>query len=138
MVRQKGFTLLELIIVVAMIGILATIVMPNLRDAPKRAREAVLKTDLATMRKVLDQYQADKGYYPALLEDLVDEGYLRAVPEDPFTGSASTWRLEFSRPGFDLLEPVETEEGPTGQPGIMDVRSGSDLVALDGTRYSDW
>lgn len=135
--RAGGFTLLELVIVIAIIGILAALVMPNLRDVPVRAKEAVLKTDLVTFRKVIDQYQADKGYYPPSLETLVDEGYLREIPDDPFTGSSTTWQVVMSEPDWEQ-EPVETELSPTGDPGIIDVRSGSPATALDGTRYSEW
>jgi general secretion pathway protein G len=126
-----------LIVVVAIIGILATIVMPALKDMPRRAREAVLKTDLQTFRKLIDEYHGDKGYYPATLQDLVDDGYLRSLPPDPFTGSTSTWVVEREEQDPDN-PPVATEASPSGQPGIIDVHSGSDARALDGSKYSSW
>jgi general secretion pathway protein G len=125
-----GFSLLELLIVVALIGILASLVVPQFRKTPDKAREAVLKEDLFTMRDVIDQYYADKGRYPASLETLVEEGYLRQIPVDPFTNSADTWQTEAA--------PMEDGEDAGGGGGIYDVHSGATGVAEDGTSYSEW
>jgi general secretion pathway protein G len=133
--RQGGFTLLELIIVVAVIGILATIVMPQLLHTPDKAKEAVLRTDLRTFRDVIDQYYADKGKYPPSLEELVEDQYLRAMPIDPMTKSADTWVAVFEEPKIDAA-PVESDEA--AEPGIMDVHSGSEQIASDGRPYSEW
>lgn len=135
--RQQGFTLLELIIVVAMIGILATMAIPALKESPRRAKEAVLKTNLRTMRDVINQHFADKGNYPASLEELADAGYLREIPNDPFTGTNETWEVEYEEFEEDF-EPAETDLPEDGQPGIIDVFSGSELVSLDGEPYSEW
>jgi general secretion pathway protein G len=134
--RAGGFTLLELIVVIAIIGILATIAIPSLRSAPRRAQEAVLKTDLRTMRDCIDQYYGDKGHFPPSLEALVEEGYLRALPIDPMTKSAETWVAVFEEGGED--GGAETEQPEGGEPGIMDVKSGSEKLSLDGTPYSEW
>ena len=120
--RQGGFTLLELMTIIAIIGILVTLAVPSYRGAVVKAREAVLKQDLFTVRDVLDQYRGDQGKYPPSLSDLVKSGYLRTVPVDPFTLSNSTWQ-----------EVVEATEG-----GIFDIHSGSDLVASTGTPYNQW
>jgi general secretion pathway protein G len=133
---QAGFTLLELIIVIAIIGILATIAMPKLMHTPDKAKEAVLRTDLRTFRDVIDQYYADKGKYPAALETLVEDGYLRAIPIDPMTKSAESWVPQFEEPKLDAPPPAEGEE--QAGPGIMDVHSGSDTVGSDGRAYSEW
>ncbi len=135
--RATGFTLLELIIVVAIVGILATIVMPALKNVPRRAAESVLKADLRAFREVIDQHKADKGSYPASLEALVEEGYLRAIPVDPITKSADTWEVVFEEIDPEAL-PAETDLPEFGEPGIIDVHSGSDEVSLDGTPYSEW
>jgi len=126
--HERGFTLIELLIVVALIGILSTLVIPTLKDTPRKAKEAVLKEDLYTLRDVLDQYFSDKGKYPQDLQTLVDDGYLRAIPLDPFTNSTDTWQTE----------SASTEEDTEGTGGIYDVHSGSSESALDGTKYSDW
>lgn len=134
---QRGFTILELIVVVAMIGILATLALPTLRQSPRRAQEAVLKNNLRSIRDVINQHFADKGNYPASLEALVDSGYLRTVPIDPFTKSSDSWEVVYEE--FDEEEaPAETDLPEDGQPGIIDVFSGSDAVSLDGTPYAEW
>jgi general secretion pathway protein G len=134
-VRTAGFTLIELIIVVAIIGILATIAVPAMKNAPTKAREAALKEDLFTMRSCIDQYLADKGHYPPSLEALVADGYMRRIPDDPITRSADTWEEIPASPEAD--ESLQPNEGG-GEPGIIDVRSGSKGTALDGTSYADW
>ncbi len=139
-IREQGFTLLELIVVVTVIGILATIAIPNLLQTPIRANEAVLKTNLHTLRQVIDMHVGDKGFYPPSLDVLVEEGYLRSVPLDPMTGERE-WGTEVEEVGddFEDFEPAETdlEEGG-GEPGIIDVFSLSEDVSLDGTPYSEW
>lgn len=135
--RQAGFTLLELIVVIAIVGILATIAMPALKDMPRRANEAVLKNNLRTLRDVIDQYYGDKGKYPPSLEALVESGYLRKVPIDPITKSAETWQLVYEEIDPEA-PPAETEQDESGQPGVVDVHSGSDATSLDGTPYAEW
>jgi len=135
---ERGFTLLELIIVVAMIGILATIAMPALKDMPRRAKEAVLKTNLHTIRESLDMFYGDKGRYPGSLEELVPR-YLRQIPFDPFTGSNATWVLIFEEDDeFGDVGPAPEDDDELAGPGILDVRSGSGLSSLDGTPYGEW
>jgi general secretion pathway protein G len=138
--RERGFTLLELIIVVAMIGILASIAMPALKDMPTRAKESVLKTNLRTLREVIDQYYGDKGRYPATLEQLVETKYLRQVPFDPFTKSSQTWVLTYEEEttGEEEAGPPATGEEEEQGPGIVDVHSGSSATSLDGTPYAKW
>lgn len=134
---QEGFSLLELIIVVTVIGILATIALPNLLNTPRRANEAVLKTNLRTLRQVIDQHNGDKGYFPASLDALVDDGYLRDVPFDPIY-QASEWGLEYEEFLEEDFEPAETDLAEGGEPGIIDIYSLSEDESLDGTPYSEW
>jgi general secretion pathway protein G len=126
---EGGFTLIELMIVMSLIVILASIGLAVYTNSVTRAKESVLKEDLFRMRDAIDQYYSDKGEYPTSLQDLVSQKYLRSIPVDPFTNSADTWREVPAEP-----DPTN----PTAQPGLYDVRSGSELKALDGTNYSDW
>ena len=126
---QRGFTLMELLIVVMLITILATMAVVQYRNSITRTQEATLKTNLFRMRDAIDQYYADKARYPASLDALVSEGYMRRIPEDPFTKSADTWQTV----------PAEPDPGnSSADPGIYDVKSGAQGSALDGTNYSDW
>ena len=133
---QKGFTLLELLVVMTIIGILAAIAVPALRDSPQRAREATLREDLFTFRSVIDQYHGDKGSYPPDLQTLVTAGYIRKIPIDPMTKSAETWVVALEEPSTE-----GESSGPADQPvtpGIVDIHSGATGKALDGTLYKDW
>jgi general secretion pathway protein G len=134
--RARGFTLIELIVVVAIIGILATIAVPAMRTAPIRAREAALREDLFTLRSCIDQFHADRGRFPTSLDELVSMGYLRMIPVDPVTRRADSWTVVQADVSGDEDEQ-DQDQGAT--PGIIDVHSGSeDVSPLDGTRYSDW
>lgn len=135
--RAAGFTLLELIIVVAIVGILATMAMPALKNVPRKAAESVLKSDLRTFRDVIDQFHADKGYYPPTLDSLIEEGYLRSMPMDPITKRTDTWVEIYEEIDPDII-PAETDLPEDGQPGIVDVRSGSTILSLSGTPYYEW
>ena len=125
----SGFTLMEMMIVMALIVILAGIGMTVYGNSVQRSKEAVLKEDLFQMRDAIDQYYADKNKYPASLEDLVSEKYLRAVPVDPFTTNADSWQTTMSEP-----DP----SNPSLQSGISNVKSGSEQTGIDGSRYADW
>lgn len=125
---KEGFTLIELITVVAIMGVLVAIALPNYKVSIIQAKEAVLREDLYRFRDLIDQYFADKGRYPESLEALVSEGYLRKIPNDPMTRQPN-WELELAEPDPD---------NPDEQPGIYDVHSASTAVSLDGTPYSEW
>jgi len=126
---DAGFTLMEIMIVMALIVTLAGVGLSMYGNSVRRAKEATLKEDLFRMRDALDQYYADKNRYPASLDDLVSDKYLRAVPVDPFTAKADTWQTTMSE-----LEPGNV----AAEPGIYNVKSGSDQLSLDGTPYADW
>jgi general secretion pathway protein G len=128
-ILDRGFTIIELLVVVSLIVILATIGMTQYRSAIVHAREATLKEDLFRMRDAIDQYYADKGQWPSTLDSLVSDGYMRKVPDDPFTKSNSTWQTIPAEP-----DP----NNPAAEAGIFDVKSGAEQTALDGTRYSEW
>ena len=129
--RSPGFTLVELLVVMAILSILVAIAVPQLQLAPIRAKEATLREDLFTFRTCLDQYYADKGHYPDTLQTLVTDKYIRKIPVDPFTKSADTWQVI-------MEEPDSSETASQDPPGIVDVKSGSKLVALDKSPYNTW
>jgi general secretion pathway protein G len=126
---DSGFTLIELVVVCTILMVLAGMGLVQYRNSVIRARESVLKEDLFRMRDAIDQYYADKTQWPGTLDALVSEGYMRKVPDDPFTMSAATWQTIPSEP-----DP----NNPNAPPGVYDVKSGSDATALDNTKYSDW
>lgn len=126
---QRGFTLMEMLIVIALIGIVVAVAVGQYRQSILKAREAVLRENLYIMRTAINQYFADKGRYPADLYALVDDKYLRDIPKDPITDSTETWITEYS----------EFDEGDIStEPGIVDVRSGADGFGIDGSSYADW
>ena len=126
--RERGFTLLELMIVISMILILMSIAVPMYTQSVVRARESVLRQDLFTLRSVISQYTLDKAKAPQGLEDLTQAGYLRQIPIDPMTQQAN-WEVVQE----DTLLAVDQQ-----QPGISDVKSASNLISSDGTAYSTW
>jgi len=126
---SRGYTLIELIIVMAIISILLATAVPMYQKSLVRTKESLLKNNLFTLRTVIDEYTFDKQKAPQTLQDLVDQGYLRGVPLDPMTGSSETWRV--------IMEDAVSTVDQT-QPGIYDVHSGSDQKSLEGTPYSEW
>ena len=125
----RGFTLIELVVVMSLIILLATIGLTAYTSSVRRGKEAVLREDLFRMRDAIDQYYADKGKYPADLTELVSAGYIRRVPEDPMTDKNDSWQLVPAEPDAS---------NPSSEPGIYNVTSGSEATALDGSKYSDW
>jgi len=127
--QDAGFTLVELMIVMAIIGVLAVVAVPSYISAIKHAREAVLREDLHILRAAIDSYTMDKQKAPQSLDDLVQEGYLKIIPEDPMTHSATTWVTDSS----DALHSLDQTD-----PGIDDIHSGSEETGSDGQPYSTW
>ena len=126
---RNGFSLLELIVVMTLIGLLVAIALPAYTDATQKAKEAVLKEDLQRLREALEEYFTDRGEYPLALLDLVEGGYLRAIPIDPITGATNTWVVEYAP--WQMVDEGQVV-------GIWNVRSGARGVGLDGTPYSSW
>ncbi|HVG22825.1 MAG TPA: prepilin-type N-terminal cleavage/methylation domain-containing protein [Thermoanaerobaculia bacterium] len=135
---QRGFSLIELIVVVTIIGILAGIALVNVRTAQQKAREAALRDNLFNMRKAIDNFYADKQHYPQSLEELVPN-YLRGIPKDPIT-MQQDWETVMDDPmsqgGEDAI-PAETDPNATGQPGIIDVKSRAEGQTLDNVPYTE-
>jgi general secretion pathway protein G len=129
--RSRGFTLIELMIVISLLLILITVAVPIYKQSILRARESVLRQDLFTLRQVIDQYTLDKQKAPQALDDLVSAGYMKQLPTDPFTGKNDTWKVVTEED--TIADPSQTEAG-----GISDVHSGSDQPSSDGTAYSSW
>ena len=127
--REFGFTMIEMMIVMAIIVILISIAIPQYQKAIVRAKESVLLNNLTTLRQVIDEYTYDKKKAPQALADLVASSYLREIPIDPITGSNDTWHVIME----DALQAVDQTE-----PGVFDVKSGSDKTGLNGTPYADW
>ena len=126
---SRGFTIIELLIVMTLIVILSGLGMVQYRNSVRRTQEAVLKENLFRMRDAMDQFYADKNKWPGDLSELVSEGYLREIPEDPITKSKDTWQTKQAEPDGN---------NPASAGGIDNVRSGSDRLSLDGSPYSEW
>jgi general secretion pathway protein G len=127
--RQRGFTLIELMVVISIIVILLSLAIPNYQKSIEHAKETALHSDLYTIRSLIDQYTLDKQKAPQSLDDIVQAGYLKELPKDPFTNARDTWV-----PVTDdsIMTPDQTD------PGIIDVHSGSDQTSSEGTAYSSW
>jgi general secretion pathway protein G len=126
---RRGFTFVELMVVITIIVILITMAIPQYQKAIVHTKETVLHNNLTTLRTVIDNYSYDKEKAPQSLEDLVSGGYLRVIPLDPMTGSNQTWTTVMEEASQSVSQ---------SEPGIWDVHSGSDKISLDGTRYSEW
>jgi general secretion pathway protein G len=127
--RRRGFTFVELMVVVAIMIILISLAIPTLSRSIIRSKESVLRNNLSTLRKVIDDYCYDKGKCPASLPDLVTDGYLRAIPADPMNNYSTDWNKVME----DMTTAVNQQE-----PGIWDVHSMSNGNGLDGRPYSEW
>ena len=126
---DRGFTIIELLVVLSLIMILVSLAMNNYRNSILTAKEATLRSNLTRMRDAIDQYYADKGVYPASIQALVSDGYMRAIPMDTITNSTDTWTTVAAEP-----DP----NNPSAEPGVYDVKSGAQGTSLDGSTYSDW
>jgi general secretion pathway protein G len=126
---QRGFTLIELMVVMFIISVLLLIAVPVYEKSIIRSKESVLHSNLSAIRNMIDEYTIDKQKAPDSLEDLVSEGYLRQIPQDPMTNSNQTWKT--------VMEQTAVG-GANASPGLFDVHSGSEKKALDGTNYADW
>jgi len=122
--NPKGFTLIELMVVMTVIALLLSLAVPRYFHSLDKAREATLRQDLGTMRDAIDKFHGDNGRYPGSLDELVSRKYLRTIPPDPITGNASTW----------VVISPDTES----ETGVYDVRSGAEGTAADGSSYGDW
>ncbi|TFW71922.1 type II secretion system protein G [Methylotenera oryzisoli] len=123
--NNQGFTLIEVLVVLAIIATLLSLVTPRYFNSIDRSKETILKHDLITMRDAIDKFYSDKNAYPETIEELVQHKYLRSVPEDPITQSTLTWVFS---------PPLDVED----KGAIYDIHSGADMVASDGTNYADW
>ncbi len=126
---QRGFTLMELLVVMTIIALLSTVGIVGYRHSTKLSKESVLKENLFQIRHALEQYHADRSRYPTSLAQLRDKGYVREIPKDPMTNSAETWRTE--------MESADPDK-PDAEPGIWNIRSGSQDISEDQVPYSDW
>jgi general secretion pathway protein G len=127
--RQRGFTLIEMVVVISMILVLVGVAIPAYTRSITRARESALRQDLFTLRSVINQYTEDKEKAPQTLADLMSAGYLKQIPIDPITHSDSSWQVQQE----EVLDSVYQDAG-----GITDVHSGSQLISSEGTPYSEW
>ena len=129
LMSRRAFTLIELMVVLTIITILVSIAVPYYQKSIVRSKETILRNNLYTLRTIIDEYTYDKQKAPQSLQDMVSEGYLRSVPVDPITGSETTWKL--------IMEDANSAVSQN-EPGIFDVRSGSNKQSLDGSSYADW